>query len=449
MMTKPYQPDARQTAEIIAVGELYRAYDGPRIALDVAREGGGLPELHRRLGHKIRRDDGLRALDTAAGLRIDQRDMSKYSICRAIAAQMRRMSGWRAPMPPANSDSKTDEFARQMTTQDREASGFELELSRDIERASGWAATGFAVPWAALDRRDFNVGTATEAGNLVATEKLLDATPDAARNATVLQRMGALMPGGFRASFQIPIIATDMTNIAYASEVSAATEGQPATAAVTFTPKRITSVLEVSRQAIIQGGAVMDALITRTLMGNAMAAIETAALNGDGTGDNPTGVRSTAGITTVVGGANGAAPAWSHVLDLENGPAVANAPETELAGYIVNAKTRRVLKNTAKASGLAFIWDNTATPLNGYRAGMTNALPSGLVKGTSGAVCSSAVYSSDWSMLMLPVFGTPDVTINPFSKAESGQIRIILNIYMAAGVLRPSAFAKIDDLLTP
>lgn len=446
-MTPTTQPDARRTSELLAVGELFRQYDGQRIALDVAREGGDLAELHRRLGARIRRDDGLRALDTAAGVRLDAKSMSRYSLCRAVAAQMRAMSGWRAPA--GNPFDKNDDAAREIARNERAASSFETDVSIELQRASGWAAAGLAVPWEVLDRRDFNVGTASEAGNLIAVDKSLNLTPDAARNATVLQRLGATMPGGFRATFSVPTLTSDMTGAAFVSEVGSATEGQPASGLVTFTPKRITSVVEVSKQAVIQGGPIMDTILQRALLGNALAAIEGAALNGDGTGDNPTGIRSTAGITTVAAGANGAAPSWAHVLDLENGPAVANAPETELAGYLLNAKSRRLLKNTQKAANLPFIWDGGATPLNGYRAAMTNALPSNLVKGTSGAVCSSMIYSNDWSMLVMPVFGQPDITVNPFSKADSGQVRITLSIYLAVGVLRPAAFAKIDDLLTP
>jgi len=158
-------------------------------------------------------------------------------------------------------------------------------------------------------------------------------------------------------------------------------------------------------------------------------------------------VRSTAGIGTVAGGANGAQLAWSHLLDLEHAPAVANAPE-QFSGYLVNAKTRKWLKSTVRASNLPFMWDGGERPLNGHPAAVTNFVPGDLVKGSSGAVCSSLVYSSDWSTLMVPIFGVPDITVDPYSKATTGQVRIFLNIYMAAGVLMPSAFAKMDDALT-
>ena len=85
---------------------------------------------------------------------------------------------------------------------------------------------------------------------------------------------------------------------------------------------------------------------------------------------------------------------------------------------------------------------------NGYRALVSNTLPSNLTKGTSSTVCSAALFSSDWSMWLAGLFGPPDVTVDPFTLAPTGQVRITLNQFADGGARHPAAFAKIDDLLS-
>ena len=64
------------------------------------------------------------------------------------------------------------------------------------------------------------------------------------------------------------------------------------------------------------------------------------------------------------------------------------------------------------------------------------------------AVCSAAIFGSDWSMATLGLFGAPDVTVDPYSKADTGQVKITLNQFADFGVRQPACFAKIEDLLT-
>ncbi len=407
--------DSRLHAELLSIGEMFRQYGGERVALDVAREGGGKAELVRRLGEVVRRQGGVRSWDKAAGVDMSDRTAQEFSLCRLIAAEMTAAAAFRKDEP--NRFDRNREFEREALMRERHAKVSE----QIIGGCRGQYAEGVPIPWTVLTR-DFNIGTASEAGNLMSPAvKDMRLTPDAARNALVLQQLGVMMPGGFSADFSVPLLTADQSNVGFVSEIGAATEGQPGSGLVTFSPRRVTTFVEVSRQAIIQGGPVHDMLIQRTLFWKAMELIESAVLNGDGTGNTPTGVRFAAGITNVPGGINGAQLNWGHLLDLEAGPATALAPESEFTGYVVNSKTRRWLKATQ---------------------------PGTLTKGTSVGACSSVVYSADWQMLMVPIFGLPGLVVDPFTKASTAHVRLVLNIYMSAGLLRPSAFAKMDDALT-
>ena len=147
-------------------------------------------------------------------------------------------------------------------------------------------------------------------------------------------------------------------------------------------------------------------------------------------------------------GSNGAAPTWANVVDLESACANSNAEPDRLSGYLVNTKTRGKLKQTQFATNLPFIWQNGEFPLNGYRAAVSNALPSNLTKGTSTTVCSAGLYSSDWSMTTIGLFGAPDITVDPYTKADSGQVKITLNQFADMKHRQPAALAKIEDWLS-
>jgi len=161
-----------------------------------------------------------------------------------------------------------------------------------------------------------------------------------------------------------------------------------------------------------------------------------------------TGIRNTTSIGTVAGGTHGLAPAWSHFVDLESACANSNAEPDRLAGYLLNTKTRGKLKQTQMGTNLPWIWQNGAQPLNGYRAAISNNMPSNLTKGTSTTVCSSAIFGSDWSMATIGLFGAPDITVDPYTKADTGQVKITLNQFADFGVRQPGCFAKCDDLIT-
>ena len=191
----------------------------------------------------------------------------------------------------------------------------------------------------------------------------------------------------------------------------------------------------------------LENLLRDDLITGAAVLLENQIINGAGTGAEIKGLRNVTGIGTVVGGTNGLAPAWSHFVDLESACTNANAEPDRVAGYLLNTRTRGKLKQTQFATNLPFIWQNGAQPLNGYRAAVTNNVPSNLTKGTSTAVCSAAFFGSDWSMVTLGLFGAPDVTVDPYTKADTGQVKITLNQFADMQHRQPATTSDIVDLL--
>jgi HK97 family phage major capsid protein len=174
--------------------------------------------------------------------------------------------------------------------------------------------------------------------------------------------------------------------------------------------------------------------------------VDRAALHGSGSSNQPLGIAGMSGVGSVAGGANGLAPAWSHMVDLETACALANALAGNLA-YVTNNKARGFLKKTlvAASAGSDMIWAKDDT-INGYKAFATNQVASNLVKGSSGAVCS-AFFFGNWPELLVAEWGALDVVTDPYSLADKGLIRAISTQLVDINARHPGSFSVMLDAL--
>jgi HK97 family phage major capsid protein len=408
--------------KIIDTGSQYMKHGCRQEDIDRAvAEGWSLERFNERLLERMQH----RSDSVSFNVGLNRSEVARYSFGRALAAAV---------------------------TGDWSKAGLEREASRAMEARFG-APVGFYIPGEYWGRRDFNVGTATEAGNLVATDLRTDLYVDALRNALVASALGMRVLTGLTSSLALPRKSTAST-LGTLTEIGSASETNPNIAQVTLAPKRIGAYVDASKQALIQSSMSIEGLLRDDLLQSAAVLIENMVFNGNGTAPQYTGIRNTTGIGTSTAGSNGAAPAWVHFTGLEAGCNNANAASGALAGYIVNSRTLQKCKETQRGTNMAFIVDGDASPpvnglwrINGHRAGVTNNLPANLTKGTSTTVCSAALFSSDWSMAVLGLFGAPDITVDPYTLAATGQVRITLNHFADFCVRQPAAFAKIEDLL--
>ena len=410
----PAELEIERRDQLQAIAQQYAKYLGPNDLADAIRNGRSVDAFKDFIIEKIQ----SRHTDTSAiHVGLTPKEIRRYSLGNAIRAA---------------------------TLGDWSQAGFERECSEAVAKIMGRSPEGFYIPNEAF--RDFNVGTATEAGNLVPTELRTDLFVDVLRNKLVLGQLGARVLSGLTSSIDLPRKSTAST-IGTLTEIGSASETAPATAKVSLSPKRASAYVETSKQAIIQSAIAIESMIRDDLVMSTAVLIENLSINGNGTAPQYTGLRNTTGIGTVAAGSNGAAPAWSHFVDLESACANANAEPDTLAGYLINTRVRGKLKQTQLGTNLPMIWQNGAQPLNGYRAVVSNNVPANLTKGTSTTVCSASLFGSDWSMAVLGLFGAPDITVDPYTKADTGQVKITINQFADFGVRQPGAFAKIEDLL--
>ena len=310
---------------------------------------------------------------------------------------------------------------------------FEYGISTEAAKACGMVADGTWVPFAALER-DFSATTS------VGSPKLLDRTVDIATAALPLRALGVPTVAGFHENFSIPRFATAPASTA-AAETGSANVGTATTAAIDFAPKRISVTFETSRQALLQSSATN--VLVRQISNKLFEYVETQMLTGTGLTVYLTGISAATDVNDVAGGTDGATLTYAHLVDLEK---LAAGTAEGASGFAINPATRKFLRTLAQVSGTEVAWRDTATPLLGHRAAVSTLLPSNLSKGTSGAVCSQLVYSSDWTQSLLAIFGPGiDLCIDVYTKAPDGKIVITASLYCDFRLLQPSAFSRMLD----
>lgn len=389
---------------------------GAEMALSAIQRGLTVEAFQREALEKL----ASKPLPTA-DIGMDKKEVRKYSMMRAINA-----------------------MANPGDVNAQRAAAFERECSEAVASKLGKQARGFMVPFE-VQKRDLVAGTASAGGNLVATDLLAGSFIEALRNAMVLPGLGTTMLTGLVGNIAIPKQSGAATAY-WVAENSAPTESQQTLAQVTMSPKTVGAFTDISRRLTLQSSIDVEAMVQSDLATVLGLAIQQAAINGTGASNQPSGLLTQ--ITpSVIGGTNGLAPTWNHIVELESDVAVANALVDNMA-YLTNAAVRGKLKTTSKVSGQnGFIWENGDTPVNGYRAAVTNAVPSNLTKGTSTGVCSALIFGN-FRDLVIGMWGGLDLMVDPYSGSTAGTVRVVALQDVDVAVRYAESFATMVDALT-
>jgi HK97 family phage major capsid protein len=337
---------------------------------------------------------------------------------------------------------------------------FENDISDRLHRAGAVAShadRGIAVPLTSLARsltatRDLVVGTPTAGGNLVATD-LASGVIELLRPATRVIEAGATVLTGCRGNVAISRVTATST-VQWVAENTAPSESQPAFDQIVLTPKMASAFVDISRRLILQtdGNRSAQQLVESDLRNAIGVALDSAAINGSGTSNQPRGVINTAGIGSVAGGANGAVPTFDNVVDLEASVAHANTIEQRMA-FLTNTRVRARLQRSQMFSGTNGIpiWqrsDAGEDRLNGRRAFVSNNVPNTLTKGTSNGVCSAILYGN-WSDLIIALWGEGvSLIVDPYSGSTAGTVRVVVLLDADVAVRYPTSFSSMLDALT-
>lgn len=322
-------------------------------------------------------------------------------------------------------------------------------LNAPVAYDQGAAQRGFEMFMSRLglggQQRDLVVGTSTAGGNLVATNLLSGSFIDMLVNQMALMQLGTTMLRDLNGNVAIPR-QTGGSTAYWVAENGNLTESQQAFDQVSLTPKTVGAFTDYSRQLLLQSSLDVEAFVRMDLARTIAIALDLAGINGSGSSNQPRGVLNTSGIGSVAGGTNGLAPTWDNLVDLETAVANANASIGTLR-YLSNTKVRGKLKRTQMFSGTNGMTTWQAVQEQNAPMVISNQVPSNLVKGASGAVCSAIAYGN-WADLLFGLWGGLDVLVDPYTGGIAGTTRVIGMQSADFSVRHPESFSAMLDALT-
>jgi HK97 family phage major capsid protein/HK97 family phage prohead protease len=414
------QDFAKRTAEIIKIGEMFAKFGGEKLAAEALRNGKTVEEFKQMILEKV-----ASAPQPTAEIGMTEKEARRFNFIRAINA-----------------------LANPGDRKAQEAAAFEREASEAVAQRVGKPAQGMFVPFE-VQKRDLTVGTPGAGGHTVDTVLLAESFIDLLRNAMALTSLGARYLTGLVGNIAIPR-QTGAATAYWVAESGAPTESQQAFDQVAMSPKTVGAFTDISRKLLLQSSLDIEAFVRRDLATVLALEIDRAAIAGSGASNQPRGIINTSGIGSVAGGANGAVPTWANMIDLETQVAIANAAIGSLA-YLTNAKVRGKLKTVQKVAtyGNDFVWEtmgNGEGMVNGYRAVVSNQVPSNLTKGSGTNL--SAIIFGNWNDLIVGQWGTLDLMVDPYTASTSGTVRVVALQDVDIAVRHPESFSAMVDAIT-
>jgi HK97 family phage major capsid protein len=389
----------RNAAEIAELGARHNLSD---LAREAIKSGKSIEEFRGDVLDKIGSTQALESQDIG----MQKEEVRNFSLVRAIRAL-------------ANPNDRAAQ----------EAAAFEFECSRAAAEQYGRTAQGILLPAEVLRTWKRDLNSADEA-DLFGEDYRGGDFIDVLRNASSVMAAGATMLNGLSGDVKIPKKLSAANANWISSEGGSAAESEMTVGSVSLSPKTLGAYTDVTRQLLIQSSLSVENLIRDDLVQALGLAIDKAALEGTGTGGQPTGILNTTGInTTTFGAAN---PTFAEMVAMETAIAEDNALANAMS-YIMPASMYGALKTTEKASGTAqFVVEQGGT-VNGYRTIVSNQATAG------------NAYFGNFSDLLVGMFGGLDITVDPYTHSTSGTVRVVALQSVDTAVRHAQSFCVSND----
>lgn len=218
--------------------------------------------------------------------------------------------------------------------------------------------------------------------------------------------------------------------------------------AVTAQQHTLTNVQAFSREFLNVSSYDVEGQIVQDLVRSMAVRIDAAAISGSGT-NAPLGIMNTSGIVTGSLGPSGSALSYSNIVSLVKTIEQQNA-DVETMGFLTTPGVKAQLLTTTKIpSGQYsdFVWSDDDT-IRGYRAMISNNVPSTLSKGANSGNLSALLFG-DFSQLVFCEWGGMEVVVDPYSLAPQGEIQITAYMYADVLLKHTQSFTYFNDVLAP
>ena len=234
---------------------------------------------------------------------------------------------------------------------------------------------------------------------------------------SVLSQLGARWYTGLpKGDVQVPIMGKG--NVGWEGEIAAAQATGNTFTTKKLSPKRLTAYVDISKQLLVQDTIGVEAAIRRDIV-NALNDKLQATILGieDKTDAKPAGIFYNVSETTVNN--------YKDLCKFEAGLDDAN----------INGEKKYLMGNTAKATFRSMVKGNNNTGMV-LEANQMDGTP---MINTSSVATNKFAYG-DFNYLAIGSWGDLDITIDQYTQAANGCIRLVINAFFDAVILRPEAF---------
>ena len=269
------------------------------------------------------------------------------------------------------------------------------------------------------ERAAIVAGTAKNGQEVVAEDKLNILAP--LRDKLVLSAAGANFMTGLVGNVSIPTYSG--ANVGWGAETAAASDGAGTFGEVELSPKRLTAYIDISKQFLIQDSASAEALIRKDIVDAISNKLESTILgNVAGSATQPAGLLNgvTADTTDVT---------FADILNMEK-----TLEKKNVYGdikFIVSPDAKYILRNTAVGG-----------TKSDFKMIMSDGEIDGIPTLCTNAVASKGIILGNFNDLVIGQWGGIDLTVDPYTQAANGKIRLVVNAYFDAKAQRADSFVK-------
>lgn len=317
------------------------------------------------------------------GSTIPAKDLKRYSIIKAFCSMLRK----------EDDESRVD-------------AGLERECSKEIAHQLGRAPRGLFVPVQVL-ARDFSSDPAV-GGALIPTEYLGGSFIEKLRSKLVISELGIRYLPGLVGDVAIPKQTGSVTGYYIDNEAKGGVpESEPATGLVGLAPKTFGARGLITRKMLKQArNPAADAFVQEDILQICARGVQIGALYGTGANGQPTGLANSVAKST-------AAANFQTIIDMES--AIETPNDEENVKFLLNRKTfgrlRLISKDVGSGQFLA-VRERGAKYVDDISALTTSD------------VGDNEIFLGDWSQLIVGMWGSVDITINPYSEDARGALII-------------------------
>ena len=243
---------------------------------------------------------------------------------------------------------------------------------------------------------------------------------------SVLAKLGArFYPGLPQGNIHVPIMGKSSCN--WAGETGNSGDGAPDTSSVELTPHRLTSYIDISKQLLNQDSIGVEEAIRRDLVKSISDKFEATVFGAEaGAVNKPKGLfwdasASPAAVRTLEDGSD-----FAKACEIEANVEAANYTDVK---YLLSPKSKadfRVMAKSSKSTQLV------------YEGGEVDGTPAIT---TSNVGINGAYIYGDWNNLLIAAWGGVEITVDEYTQATKGCVRLVVNAYFDAKVAREDAFA--------